>query len=456
MAERPQLLTQDQSTDRPAFDACYPLPMNEDGRLKSLHNLKILDTLPDNRFDRIVRLASTHFKMPVSRITFVDQDRSWFKACIGLNAQQAPRAISICSHAIMHQSVLVVPDLTSDYRFHNSPQVIGKPHFRFYAGAPIILSDGFRVGSVCLMDYEPHPEFSTADQAFLADLAQIVVHELDLHRQIADRDAQLIAADQEIDIARKAKERFLSIVGHELKTPLNAILGFGQMIAERNLGPVGDEQYSQYARYLCDSAEQLDTLIDRVLTYSSAQAAELHLVEQTVELAPLVKKSVESTAASKGFSEDHIVLAIADDAPRFVFIDDVQFKEILSELLLNALAFAGKGRVTVTVAAHQGGGLRLCVEDQGSGIEIEKLEHVMTAFSQGDESLTRCHDGIGLGLPIAKALTELHGGQLRIEVPAAGGTRVEVLLPAYRNRNPVEPSGRDWGRMTDNPPSQQR
>ena len=435
MTERPEQLVVTQSTRMPVAGMCYPLPLNESARLKALNSLEVLDTPPDDRFDRIVRLASAHFKMPVSRITFVDHDRSWFKARIGLNAKQAPRAISICSYAIMNDDVMVVPDLARDHRFESSPQVIGAPHFRFYAGAPIVLSGGFRVGSVCLMDYQPRPDFTTDDQAFLADLAHIVVHELDLHKQIADRDTLLVSADQEIDIAKKAKERFLSIVSHEFKTPLNAILGFGRMIADQALGPIENQKYSQYAQHLCQSAVQLNTLIDRVLTFSSAEAAELQLLEQTVEIVPLVNRCIQSTAASRGFSEDNIIFTIEKDAPTFVFLDDVQFIEILTELLLNAISFTGKGRVAITLGVHHDGGFRLTVEDQGKGIEIDKLEHVMAAFSLGDESLTRSHDGIGLGLPIAKALTELHGGQLRVEVPTTGGTRVEVDLPAYRNRS---------------------
>ncbi len=257
----------------------FPIPLNEDARLQALDNLKILDTLPDERFDRIVRLAAAHYEMPVVRITFVDRDRSWFKSRVGLNAQQAPRCMSICSHAIMDKRLLLSTDLAADPRFAASPQVVGKPHFRFYAGAPLSLASGFRVGSLCLMDYVPHPEFGEEQAGFLIDLAEIVVHELELHRQLTERDHQLLAADEELTVAKEAKERFMAIISHELRTPLNGILGLGGIIADTAAKDSENSRYGEYASHICDAATRLKILIERILTYTSADATDLQLIE---------------------------------------------------------------------------------------------------------------------------------------------------------------------------------
>ena len=176
----------------------FPLPEDEAGRLAALRALRILDTPEDERFDRIVRLALTHFGMPVVRITFVDADRTWFKARAGLNVRQAPRSISVCSHTILSEPALIVPDLAADPRFANSPQVVGPPHFRFYAGAPIVVDGGFRVGAVCLMDYAPHPEFAEVDAALLRELAQIVVDELKLRQHIDEKEKLIDARTRDL------------------------------------------------------------------------------------------------------------------------------------------------------------------------------------------------------------------------------------------------------------------
>lgn len=183
----------------------FPVPPDEIARLAALRSLKILDTLPDERFDRIVRIALTHYRMPVVRISFVDEDRVWFKARIGIKAQQAPRSISICAHTVMSGDVLVVPDLTANPRFAQSPQVTGEPHFRFYAAVPIAVQGDFRIGSVCLMDYVPHPDFSREDATFLQELAEIVVDALGLHEKIVAHEAIIDSRTKDL---KDSEERF--------------------------------------------------------------------------------------------------------------------------------------------------------------------------------------------------------------------------------------------------------
>jgi len=185
--------------------ADYPVPGNESERLNALRSLKILDTPADERFDRIVRIARDHYQMPVVRVTLVDEDRVWFKARLGIKADQAPRSISLCSHTIMSSEPLLVPDLTADLRFSESPQVMGKPYFRFYAAAPISVEGGHNIGSVCLMDYEAHPDFTVEDTAFLQDLSDIVVDELKLHEKLTKQETLI---DSYVESLQQSEERF--------------------------------------------------------------------------------------------------------------------------------------------------------------------------------------------------------------------------------------------------------
>jgi hypothetical protein len=207
-----------------------PLPANETGRINALYDLHILDTDHDERFDRIARLVKAHFGMPVVRISFVDTDRTWFKACIGLNARQAPRNISICAHTILKEDVLVCHDLTAHPVFKASPKVTGPPSFRFYAGAPIELANGFNVGSVCLMDYEPRIEFDDRDEAILKDFAGIIVHELELHRQIAEGGAALSSAKNAAARSAATQAQMADFLTTGLKQPLNAIHDYSSLL----------------------------------------------------------------------------------------------------------------------------------------------------------------------------------------------------------------------------------
>lgn len=154
-----------------------PTPENDAERLAALYQLLILDTPPEERFDKIVGFASTEFDMPMVLISLIDRERQWFKARIGLDACETGRDISFCGHAILHDATLVVADPLADPRFADNPLVTGAPFIRFYAGAPLILPNGHAIGTLCLIDTEAR-ELDPVDLAILGTLRDLVVQEL--------------------------------------------------------------------------------------------------------------------------------------------------------------------------------------------------------------------------------------------------------------------------------------
>jgi len=154
-----------------------PIPRDEKPRLASLRALGILDTEPEDRFDRITRLAAALFDVPIALVSLVDQDRQWFKSCYGLDSRETSREASFCAHAILGTDVMVVPDTLIDERFADNPSVIGEPRIRFYAGCPLILPDGSCVGTLCLVDTRPRVLDATR-MRLLQDLRDMVRQEL--------------------------------------------------------------------------------------------------------------------------------------------------------------------------------------------------------------------------------------------------------------------------------------
>ena len=159
-----------------------PLPADEEQRIAALNELAILDTEPEERFDRLTRLAAAIFEVPVVLISLVDRDRQWFKSAHGVDARESPRDQAFCAHTILGDRALVVPDAMIDDRFADNPFVTGDKRVRFYAGHPLKASDGSRLGTLCLIDSQPR-ELDEAKLSALKDLTALVQRELFLPKE---------------------------------------------------------------------------------------------------------------------------------------------------------------------------------------------------------------------------------------------------------------------------------
>ncbi len=148
-----------------------PVPSNEPERIVALERLKVLDTEPEERFDRITREAATTLNAPIAIISMIDEEREWFKSCVGLDIRHGPRSSSFCGHALLSKYVFVVEDTTKDPRFADNPQVIGEPFLRFYAGVALReRKTELPVGVLCVKDYKPR-KFSVEEMGTLIALA---------------------------------------------------------------------------------------------------------------------------------------------------------------------------------------------------------------------------------------------------------------------------------------------
>lgn len=166
------------------------LDLNEERRLAALYDYKILDTPKEERFDRIVRMAARVFGSPIALISLIDRDRQWFKASIGLDAQETPRTISFCTHAIKQRDVYVVGDAAADPLFAENPLVKGDPHIGFYAGAPLVTPAGQAIGTLCIIDRQPWTDLPAFAKEALQDYAGVIVDWLEADRQVRQLKAE--------------------------------------------------------------------------------------------------------------------------------------------------------------------------------------------------------------------------------------------------------------------------
>jgi signal transduction histidine kinase/CheY-like chemotaxis protein len=399
-----------------------PLPADEAERLRLLQRLRVLDTPAEPSFDAIARLASAITGRRIGAVTLVDSQRQWFKAVVGLELRETPRSQSFCAHTILAADVFVVGDAAADPRFANSPLVAAAPSVRFYAGVPLLV-EGHRIGAVCCMD-PMSQTLSADDERALTELAQLASALLQARLKAAGSD------ERASELASVAKSEFLSRMSHEMRTPLNAVIGFSQLLLNRSDRP-DPAEVRDYAEHVLRAGEQLLALTNDVLDLQQVEEGRAELEPVDVPLDSIVARVIAAlspAADERGVRFDnHVPAGVA------VRADAQRLRQVLVNIASNAVKFnRPAGVVRWSVEAHAAAGrVQLSIEDTGAGLKPKQLERLFQPFERlGRETSTI--EGTGLGLIIARSLATAMGGSLQVASSAGVGTRVVVELPLAR------------------------
>ena len=249
-------------------------------------------------------------------------------------------------------------------------------------------------------------------------------------RQNAERAARLAEeALSQAQEAERAKANFLANVTHELRTPLNAIIGFSEIIETgAALG-----EHAAYGKYIHEAGTRLLGIINDVLTLARIEAGKVELDEQITSLDEVIDAAIRALsleAAAKTVTIKH-----EPGADHLILLDPSKIKQVLVHLLSNAVKFNSEGGdVRVSATPLESGDIVVSVRDTGCGIPAEYIDRVLEPFGQVEDHLTRENDGVGLGLPLARAMTGIHGGELTLTSEVGVGTTVQIRIPADRLR----------------------
>ena len=234
------------------------IPENESKRLETLYSLNILDTEPEERFDRVTRIAKKLFHVPIALVTLVGANRQWFKSKQGFDISETPREVSFCAHTILRNEMMLVEDATFDKRFSDNPLVIGPPNIRFYLGCPLIINNQFAVGALCIID-DKSRHFSAADQETMRDLAAMLESELD--------SMHLSTTDQLTSLTNR--RGFLTVASHVFnlcqRNQRDMILLFFDLDKFRQINntfghSIGDEALKTFSKFLLENFRNSDVI----------------------------------------------------------------------------------------------------------------------------------------------------------------------------------------------------
>jgi signal transduction histidine kinase len=377
-------------------------------RVDAVRGLELLGTPPEERFDRITRMAGDLLGTPISFLSLMDLDRLFLKASVGLPPfGDVPREDTLCTHTISAGQLLEIPDAAGDPRYAGNPGVAGPPHLRFYAGHPLRDQDGNVLGTLCVADSVPRT-LTKWQREQLAGLARW-----------AELELAAIQTARAAERARKARADFVSVVSHELRTPLTSIHGSLELLDSGRFGDL-TPQVEQLVRIAAKNTDRLVRLADDVLVLSRLQDGMLRLRLAEVELAEVVSNAVDAVsglAAGVTLAGEVPALRLRGDHDRLV--------QVFTNLLANALRVAPAGSAvrfgTHVADTH----VSVDVRDEGPGVPQAQLVRIFEPFVQ----LEGGTGGAGLGLAITRGIVEAHCGSVTATCRPGTGATFTVTLP---------------------------
>lgn len=395
-----------------------PIPSDDNRRLKELYRYEVLDTSYEDEFNDVVQLAATICNTPIALVSLIDQQRQWFKAKLGIEANEFPRDISFCGHTInADTAVFEVSDATKDERFLDNPLVVESPYIRFYTGIPLINNNGFKVGTISVMDTQPR--ILNEVQIFtLQTLARQVVKLLDqnlLNKQLEQQQEKL---QQQMEM----QNRILSIIAHDVRNPIGAVKSIIELNAKKILSQHDSVELMNMAGKQIDgTVELLNNLVD----WGSMQMRGKGFEKEKVHMRTLVSNMFKSFEIMASLKSNIMVNLVDEDLFLKSEINSMRF--ILRNLISNANKFTKEG--VITVYAHkEDNQIMMSVSDTGVGMTEEiqsKLfdgEHYQSTTGTGNEK------GSGLGLILTKDFIQILGGTIKVESIVGKGTSVYLYF----------------------------
>lgn len=390
---------------------------NEAVRIKALKSFSILDTFSEKEFDEITLLASIICETPMSLISLIDGDRQWFKSKIGLDIEETSREVSFCGHAILNDGQLfTVEDSRLDERFYDNPLVTGFPNVVFYAGAPLVTSDGFSLGTLCVLDNKPKA-LTAMQQKAMEVLSNNIISLFELKK------ANLLLEQKNIELEtqRAELEMFANVAAHDLKSPLKNISSLSEILVEE-YGPILDEEANEMLKLLNSSSTILRGLVDGILNHSKAGSImeikrdKIDLNDFIAEVTKLIDSSGEYTFKTLFVNQT-------------IVINQIALQQIFINLIVNGIKYNNKEQVEIAIGfSETESHYQFYISDNGMGMDKEHQLKIFKIFEILGVEDRFGNKGNGIGLSTVKKLIEGLGGAISVDSEIDKGTKVSFSV----------------------------
>lgn len=395
-----------------------------------LADLELVDAKSDAAFDNITSLTCTVLNVPVALVSIVQPslDRQYFKSQLGLpenwaKAGQTPLSHSFCQHVRAYNQPLNVAN-SRQHPVLQHNDAVAELNVIAYLGMPIHLPDGTCIGALCAIDDKPR-DWSEEDQQKLGQLALCVNDQIALKQAL--RSAEQAKSDAQH--AARAREDFLAHMAHEIRTPLNGIIGSVDLLAAELDDGARSEKVPDLLRIMDSSTQGLLRTLNDSLDLSKIDAGKMDLEHRPYNLRAAISDVIALHRASAECKGVKLIVEATDTengAPRLG--DEFRMRQILGNVLSNAVKFTDSGTIHVTLEALPET-IRATVTDSGCGMDADQLAEAFSAYAQGDTTVARRKGGTGLGLPIVKRLISLMNGEVSVQSTPGKGTTFTAWVP---------------------------
>ena len=384
-------------------------------------------------FDQLIRNIETIFPHMNCAIMFLENEqylRNFSGPSIPseyaglINGVEIGEFVGSCGAAAKRQELVVVEDIYNHPNWVDYLDVIRTTDYHACWSHPIVSTKGVTYGTFAIY-YKTTRRPTEIELNFIQSLALSCRGAIETH----NARYELIEQKNRAEAANHAKNQFLANMSHELRTPLNAVIGYSEILERELFGPLGVDRYKTYAGDIQTSARFLLDIINDILDISLIEEGKISPEPEVLPVKKLMGCCIQ-LIKSRANDKDVAYEIIEPDGDYYIYADKQHVKQIISNLLTNAIKFTpSKGKVTLSAERNGDEYIDFVVSDNGIGISEENLERVMEPFNQVADSMTRAHEGVGLGLSLSRKLAIAQGGDLRIESVYGTGTTVYVSLP---------------------------